>query len=347
MNNFTMNAGIGDHSYVQNSSYQRGALDFAIPIIEEEILTKFNIKQLVKNGAVFIADFGCSTGHNSFPAMHIITQAINRIHESAEFLVFFNDLPTNDFTTLFNSLPPHRSYRAAGVPGDFHRRLLPESSLHFAYSSWSLHWLTQVPKAVADSSSPAWNRGAIHYNRNEVGDAYLDQYSKDVGAFLEFRAVEMVGGGLMVLLVPGVPQFLDPQTEYTIHSDVNNLLGSCLMDMAKMGRLSEEKIDTFNIPAYFTTPQQLKVILEKNNSFSIERLEILKNTGMYSRPSVDSRAASYRAVHESLFADHFGGEIIDELFALYKKKLAASPVFLNPDNDKTIMILAILKRIID
>ncbi|KAL8463484.1 hypothetical protein ACS0TY_034216 [Phlomoides rotata] len=119
----------------------------------------------------------------------------------------------------------------------------------------------------------------------------------------------MVGGGIMVLLVPGVPQ-----TEYIIHSDVNNLLGSCLMDMAKM----------------------LKVILEKNNSFSIERLEILKNTGMYSRPSVDSRAASYRAVHESLFADHFGGEIVDELFALYKKKLAASPVFLNLDNDKTL-----------
>lgn len=50
--------------------------------------------------------------------------------------------------------------------------------------------------------------------------------------FLESRAVEVVVGGLMAFLIPGVPASWDPQTEYTIPSDIN-LLGSCLMDMAK------------------------------------------------------------------------------------------------------------------
>ncbi|KAL8463485.1 hypothetical protein ACS0TY_034217 [Phlomoides rotata] len=314
---FPMNAGIGPRSYVQNSSYQRGILDVAKPIIEEEIQKNLNI-----------------------------TQAINHIHKSAEFQVFFNDVATNDFNTLFTSLPPNRIYHATGVPGDFQGRLFPESSLNFAYSSYALLWLTQVPEAVANSGSPAWNKGEIlcTKTRKEVGDAYSDQYCKDMEAFLESRAVEMVGGGLMALLIPAVPQFWNSQTDYTIACDIN-LLGSCLMDLAKKGRLSEAKIDSFNIPFYLTTPQQLKGILERSHSFSIERIEILDNPGKYSVPSMNARAWIYRAPFEKLLTYHFGGEVIDELFDLFEKKLAASPVFCDPANDKSIVILAMLKRI--
>ncbi|PIN00488.1 Loganate O-methyltransferase [Handroanthus impetiginosus] len=234
-----MNAGDGPHSYVQNSSYQRGVVDVAKPEIEEEIATKLDIKNLPNRFC--IADFGCSTGHNSFPAIQIITEAINQKYkspkitsESLEFSVFFNDVITNDFDTLFRSLPPDIHYHAAAVPGDFHCRLLPEYSLHFAYSSWSLQWLTAVPEAVADSGSPEWNKGEILYSRDrkEVCDAYLDQFEKDIESFLESRAVEMVSEGLMALLVPAVPDFWNPESEYTIPSDVN-LLGSCLVDMAE------------------------------------------------------------------------------------------------------------------
>ncbi|KAL8457305.1 hypothetical protein ACS0TY_035234 [Phlomoides rotata] len=180
------------YKFSQNITVYRGALDVAKSIIEEEILTKLNIKHLVKNG-VFIEDFGCSTSHNSFPAMEIITQAIHYKHETAEFYVFFNDVASNDFNTIFTSLSPHRSYHAVAVPGDFHGRLLPDSSLHFCYSSWSLHWLRQVPEVVADSASPAWNKGAILYteNRKEDCDAYMDQFSKDMNAFLESRALSL------------------------------------------------------------------------------------------------------------------------------------------------------------
>ncbi|KAK4409667.1 Loganic acid O-methyltransferase [Sesamum angolense] len=153
----------------------------------------------------------------------------------------------------------------------------------------------------------------------------------------------MVSGGLMALLVPAVPAFWNPETEYTIPCDLN-LLGSCLVDMAKKGRFSEAKVDSFNLPFYFTTPEQLKAILERSHSFNIERLEILNNPGKHTLPSVKARAAFYRAVLEGLLTDHFGSDIIDELFALYMEKLAASPVFLNPENDKSIVILAVLKR---
>lgn len=234
---------------------------------------------------------------------------------------------------------------AAGVPGDFHRRLLPPSSLHFAYSSWSLHWLTEVPKAVASRDSPAWNKGRILYSqdRKEVCDAYLEQLEKDVGAFLEARAVEIVGGGGMALVIPGVPASWDPETEYTIPCHIN-LLGSCLMDMARQGRVREAEIDSFNFPYYFPTLHQLKAMVHNTHSFSIQRAEIIHNPGKHTLSSVEEWAAFYRAVHEGLLTRHFGRGIIDELFDMFANRLAISPYFHNPCNDRSLVILLVLKR---
>lgn len=110
------------------------------------------------------------------------------------------------------------------------------------------------------------------------------------------------------------------------------------------GRVSEAKIDSFNIPNYYPTLQQMKGILQQSQSFSIERAETISNPGKYTLSSAEARAGFYRAVHEGLLAQHFGPEIIDELFHLFAKKLELSPVFHNPDNDKSLLLLLVLKR---
>ncbi|KAL3618144.1 hypothetical protein CASFOL_038465 [Castilleja foliolosa] len=218
-----------------------GTIDAAKPIIEEEIAKKLDIDfSTYPNGPICIADFGCSTGGNSFPAIETITHAIKQKLESLlassppEFLVFFNDVVANDFNTLFGSLKPEKVYNAVGVPGDFHGRLLPRSLIHFAHSSWSLHWLTEAPRAVADCDSPAWNGGRIFYmkERKEVYDAYLDQFSRELGSFLEARAVEMVPGGMMAISNLSMPEFWNQETEYTVFTYLN-MLDTCLMDMAQ------------------------------------------------------------------------------------------------------------------
>lgn len=114
------------------------------------------------------------------------------------------------------------------------------------------------------------------------------------------------------------------------------------------GRFSEAKVDSFNFPFYLSTPQQLKGILGSNDSFTTERIEIiLINPETHTMSDdVNGRASFYRAVLEGMLIDHFGSEvlIIDELFNLFRNKLVASPLLLNPDNDKNILLLAILKR---
>ena len=205
-------------------------MEDAKAVIKEEIATKLEIPT---NSFFCIADFGCSTGNNSFPAMHMIIEAIKRKYESSnlkppEFYVYFNDVVSNDFNTLFSSLPPDRSYKAAAIAGDFHGRLLPPSSVHFAYSCWALHWLTEVPK-LAEGLRLVWHGGE---EREEVYDAYLSQLERDLESFLKCRAVEMVEGGIMALLIPALPAYWDPQKEFTVGS-VSELIRSSVHDMAK------------------------------------------------------------------------------------------------------------------
>ncbi|XP_010096749.2 probable S-adenosylmethionine-dependent methyltransferase At5g38780 [Morus notabilis] len=129
-----------------------------------------------------------------------------------------------------------------------------QSSLHFIHSSYSLHWLSKVPNEVRDRNSPAWNKGRLHYTNasNHVKEAYASQYANDTTSFLRARAEELVAGGLMALLVPAVPDILLPSD--TTNGTEKDLLGSCFMDMTKMGLVREEEVDNFNLPMYYTSP---------------------------------------------------------------------------------------------
>ena len=101
------------------------------------------------------------------------------------------------------------------------------------------------------------------------------------------------------------------------------------------------KSETFNFPYYIPTPEELRAIFQKSNDFSIERKEILKTGALL---NVDGHVAFVRAVLQNMLTHEFGAEITDETFDLLKKKLHTSPVSTNPSNDRTIVVVAILKR---
>lgn len=209
--------------------------------IEEAIIHKMDVLRLSSmTSTINIADLGCAVGPNTFSSMQNIlswiemkyrTQCPSR--ETPEFSVFFNDLPENDFNTLFRSLPRERRYFAAGVPGSFHGRLFPESSLHFVHCAVSLHWLSRIPEELLHESSAAWNKGRVHYTSapDEVVGAYRAQFAADMEDFLRARAKEVMGGGLVVIIMPGIPQGM---THAMLPAGVMyDLLGLALMEMAQ------------------------------------------------------------------------------------------------------------------
>ncbi|KAK4410214.1 putative caffeine synthase 2 [Sesamum angolense] len=94
-----------------------------------------------------------------------------------------------------------------------------------------------------------------------------------------------------------------------------------------IARLREETIDSFNFPLYYTFPEELKTVIERNGSYRIERMETLDNRGKHTLTNAKARALFYRAGFEGLLINHFGCEIIDEIFYRYTEKLEASPPF--------------------
>ncbi|KAJ1377720.1 SAM dependent carboxyl methyltransferase [Sesbania bispinosa] len=339
---YAMKGGEGPHSYAQNSNFQ------------EAIAKNFDTRPYVEaehTSSICIADLGCSTGPNTFIAMQTIIDAIQLQFQSQglaskipELLLFFNDQVTNDFNTLFKNLPPNRKYFAAGVPGSFRGRLFPRETLHLVHSSSSLNWLSAVPKEITDRTSNAWNKGRIHLTNapKEVADAYATQYKMDLENFLHARAQELVENGLMTLQIPAASDIildsdLDP-------NNVFELLGSCLMDMTKEGLVSEEKVDTFNVPFLYSPVKNVKAILEANDCFSIEWMETLDIKDIFVISSAQTFALTYRAVMEELIEKHFGEVIVDELFDRYTKKVEAFPDIMNSEKLKIAMLYVLLKR---
>lgn len=130
-----------------------------MPVLEQAVLD-FCDTELPP--CITIADLGCSSGPNTLFAVTQITSLIyercSQLGQSPpEFSIFLNDLPGNDFNTVFQSFLPafKEKIRAengsdfgpcyiSGVPGSFYGRLFPSNSLHFVHSGTSLHWLSQV-----------------------------------------------------------------------------------------------------------------------------------------------------------------------------------------------------------
>jgi indole-3-acetate O-methyltransferase len=85
-----------------------------------------------------------------------------------------------------------------------------------------------------DTKSPAWNKGSIQCSgtAKEVAKAYSAQFKTDMDNFLNARAQEIIGGGLMVIIICGLPDGI--LMSQTVAGICIELLGSCLIDMAKL-----------------------------------------------------------------------------------------------------------------
>ncbi|KAL3616820.1 hypothetical protein CASFOL_039214 [Castilleja foliolosa] len=316
-----MNSGHDAFSYAKNSTLQRDGLNAAKDAIKDALTQNLDINALLSTSTTFtIADLGCSVCPNAFYAAQAIIETVKHMFsqyssEKLEFQVYFNDITTNDFNTLFASLPDDKPYYAAGVPGSFYGRLFPSSSVHVAYTSSSLHWLSRLPVEMQDENSPGWNPGRIHYTGSGVSEAvvrvYEKQFEDDMGTFLRARSREMVSGGMMVILMPGVP-------DGVLTHDVGiaiTFLGDILMDMVKEGLLNQDQVDSFNFPHVYPSVEQMTNVVQKNGLFDIVKIE-LRNARPDPKAPIDIEGAimHLRAFTEGTIISYMGTQIANQLF---------------------------------
>ncbi|CAH8307379.1 unnamed protein product [Eruca vesicaria subsp. sativa] len=317
-NTFTMVGGEGPNSYQQHSKYQGALLEAAKEKINEAISTKLDID--LTPSLVNIADFGCSTGPNTFAAVQTIVDAVeNKYQKDIEFQVFFNDSSNNDFNTLFNTLPPSRRYFATGVPGSFFGRVLPKNSFHVGVSSYSLHFVSKIPKGIKDRNSPVWNKD-IHCTgfSKKVANLYRDQYKIDVGSFLNARAQELVSGGLLLLLGSCLPNGV--LMSETVNGMMIDFIGSSLDEMAKQGLIDQEKLDTFKLPIYLAHADELKGIIEENKCFTTELFESIRHAKGEYPLDPEYLMLTFKVTVGGTVASQFGQDVMEKTFELVKEK---------------------------
>ncbi|KAL6270065.1 hypothetical protein ACE6H2_026976 [Prunus campanulata] len=333
-----MNGGVGKTSYANNSLFQRAMISTVKPIvgasIEELCCTLF--PECLK-----VADLGCSSGPNTLLVVSDIIDSIRKTYQKLNrpppsLQAFLNDLPGNDFNTVFRSLPgfykkldeEHEkkfgSCFIAGMPGSFYGRLFPDDSLHFVHSSYALHWISEVPKGLVSTEGEGLNKGNIYIAKTSppaVFKQYLEQFKRDFTVFLRSRAEELVPGGSMVLTTMGSIKSDDPLCVW-------EFVGMKLNDMVLEGLIEEEKLDTFNMPYYAPTTKEIEEVIEAEGSFILQKLEVFKNdwdsyvkqanSGLDKKTRAAIFATDLRAVGEPILASQFREAPMDDLFRRFE-----------------------------
>ncbi|XP_031500991.1 farnesoic acid carboxyl-O-methyltransferase-like [Nymphaea colorata] len=326
-----MVGGRGGNSYFDNSAFPESRIVTVKDMVNQVIHDKLDIP--IHMGTIRIADLGCSVGPNTFYSIQAVIDAVlmklNRLPgdhgETPEFQVFFNDQIGNDFNLLFSSIPSDPRYLVAGVPGSFYSRLFPRASIHYVNSSLSLQWLSKAPDGVA-------NKGRVHIygGGQDVLNAYSSQFRSDMEQFLGARAEELVPGGLMALQFLCRPQWVAPDAAR--HDLWFAFLEPLLQEFVCEGKVKEEELGSFQVPIYAPTLAEFKEAVELNGCFTIHVAQLV-NKGWGLKGGGDEGSdidlqllasgmgEAARAVFEIMVNNHFGGQIVEELFQRLPSKI--------------------------
>ncbi|KAK7274997.1 hypothetical protein RIF29_16103 [Crotalaria pallida] len=356
---FHMTGGDGKTSYAKNSSLQKKASDKVKHIIiqtVEELYLETSPKSFG------MADLGCSSGPNTLSIIKDIFQAIQGIshkamhHCTEEFRVYLNDLPTNDFNSIFKALPEfHMQLRQemkngvpsiyiGGYPGSFYGRLFPNSYLHFVHSSHCLHWLSRVPSAVYDEEGRSLNKGCVYISESSpevVPQAYFKQFQEDFSLFLRSRSEELVEGGRMVLI------FLGRRGQEHIDRGISmmwKILSRSFSILVSQGEIEQEKLDSYEVHFYAPSREEIEEEVRKEGSLKLERLELceIEKSDQSMESYGKKLAMAIRAIQESMISKHFGERILDKLFENYARLVNEE---MAKEDIKPITLVLVLRKI--
>uniref|UniRef100_A0ACD5UL25 Uncharacterized protein n=1 Tax=Avena sativa TaxID=4498 RepID=A0ACD5UL25_AVESA len=293
---FHMAEGEGETSYVNNSKHQRKALLETGAALEKAVR---EVYADLLHPAMTVVDLGCSSGPNTLSFVSKVIEVVGRGSDKpesgrdpVELQFFLNDLQRNDFNQVFRSLAGFRESTAAehrenavvppfyiaGVPGSYYTRLFPRQSCHLFHSSYCLHWRSQVPAGLEAGGKEYLNEGNIYIAENTPGgvvELYRQQFQEDMLLFLKLRYEELVLGGQMVLT------FLGRKYEDVYNDGYLNhpwgLLARSLQSLVEEGLVEKEKLDSFNLPVYTPSVNEVKAVIAQSGVFDINHIKTFES----------------------------------------------------------------------
>ncbi|SKD01285.1 SAM dependent carboxyl methyltransferase [Burkholderia sp. CF099] len=258
---------------------------------------------------IVIAEYGASQGRNSQRPMRVaISELRARVGPDRPVLVYHEDLPINDFGSLFEVLEsaPDRYVRddpqvyPCAIGRSFYESVLPPAYVHLGWSAYAAMWLSSVPTQVADHIYVPCMKGA-------ASAAFREQGKKDWQKFLSLRATELRPGGRLVVVLPGADD--DGRTGFEpLMNDANDVL----TQMADEGALTEDERAHMVLATYARPVRELLTAFETDGRFralSVEHCERL--------PLPD-------AVWDDFLRDRDGGRMASRYAAFYRSTFVPS-----------------------
>jgi hypothetical protein len=256
------------------------------------------------------------------------------------------------------------SYFSAITAGSFYNRLLPKESMHFAISTFSLHWLSQIPATVTNPSSPLYNKGRswILGSHPTIAREFAQQRMLDLDNFLDSRAAEMAPGGIVFAYFPSRKDPANPQNQTnpeSIHHEFENAWN----DLIDEGVITAETRDTFNLPFYCRSKEEVEASVIKCGAFDVQYLQSwddenvcpddeLMHMLQFPQSFATFFSAWVRALFSPIMEAHMGQHNTDEFFIRHQRRIAARATSLLSDPKaqqgykilSTSFLLVVLKR---
>jgi hypothetical protein len=302
---------LGHGFYNKHSHEQARANTYALSLIVEAI-NRIDLAQI--GGEFRIADYGSAQGQNSLlPMKTAIAQIRARAAKSSGTAipidVTHTDLPTNDWSTLFQTVLFSPDSYLAGETDVFcfasgtsiYQQIFPPAHIALGYSAITEHWLSCKPCNIPNE---IWSVRAT----GEVRNTWAAQAQADWRAFLQYRALEMQPSAQLIIVGSGADAKGNSGAEGLI-----DLANHILQHLVKDGALDSTEYEEMAIPTYYRTAQEWKEPFTSESNFfqravlSLDRFEEVTLPDVYLEQfQQDGNARAFAKAYIGFFKAAYG-----------------------------------------
>jgi cyclopropane-fatty-acyl-phospholipid synthase len=301
-------------------------------------------------GATYvIADYGASTGRNSIGSLRTAVDAVRAIDADRPIAAIHNDLPTNDWNTLFANLAADEgSYLHAAGPTvlplasavSFFEPATPARAVHLGMSFSAAHWLREQPDVILP--------GGFYFCEatGKARAALARQAAHDWTTFLKARADDLAPGGRMIVQMVGTDTVSAPGEPRVTARALLQAMAEVAGEMANDGVLDPAAVTGYLLPVYARTLDEVRAPFSRaplDAELDLETASVDRVANPYLDTwHEDHDAASYarsyaqfvRGFTESSLREHLftpgtrsgtPDEAIDDFFARLEQRFAADP----------------------
>lgn len=324
----------GGGFYNRNSRLQHANIGTALPLLEEAA----KLVEIEVGRAITIVDYGASQGRNSMrPIRAAIDILRSRSDAATPIEVIHTDLPSNDFTSLFqilahdpdSYLAGQASVFASAIGRSYLEPLVPPGRVDLGWSSNALHWLGGNPVDVPDHGWAVFSASA------EARAAVDRQLEEDWRAFLLARASELRPGGRLIC------QFMGRGEESHGFEWMAGSFWDIWVGMARDGLVSEQELLRMTCPSAGRSEAQVRAPFVDGSfaGLAIDYLAVVDSPDPYWDAYQDSgdaqalgrnwanmmRAANGPNFAAGLRPDRDQAALFDEMTERLAARIAAAP----------------------